>query len=98
MKCDGIVIFKSIDKRQGGTFKNSAGQDIDYDASYVVKFDEILGNSFNERKLKFPISNKVLFDKFSDIEPYTRVRIICDVVLSTNSCKLVPIDIDFDIE
>ena len=98
MKCNGIVIFKAIDKRNGGTFKNAQGQEIDYDASYVVKFDEIIGSNINERKLKFPASNKVLFDKFSEFEPYTKVNITCDVVISNSACKLVPIDVDSNIE
>ena len=98
MKCDGVVIFKAIDKRQGGTFKNAQGQEIDYDASYVIKFDELSGNGINERKLKFPASNKSLYEKFENFEPYTKVHITCDVVISNNACKLVPIDVDTDIE
>lgn len=98
MVCSGNVIFKAIDKRQGGTFKNAQGQEIDYDASYVIKFDELSGNSINERKLKFPASNKSLYEKFEKFEPYTKVHITCDVVISNNACKLVPIDVNTDIE
>lgn len=97
MKCEGNVIYKGIEKREGGTFKNAQGQEIDYNASYVIKFDEIVGNNINERKLKFPASNKALYDKFNDFEPYTKVRITCDVVISNNACKLVPIDVDTEI-
>lgn len=97
MKCDGVVIFKAIDKREGGKFKNAQGQEIDYGASFVVKFDEIVDNSINERKLKFPASNKALYDKFKDFEPYTKVKLFCDVVISNNACKLVPIDVNDDI-
>lgn len=98
MRCKGIVMYKGIEKRDGGTFKNDKGQDINYDSSYVVKFDEIVENKINERKLKFPSSNKVLFEKFSGLRPYTEVLIDCDVVLSANTCKLVPIDVTEDIE
>lgn len=98
MYCKGIIMFKGIEKRDGGTFKNAQGQDVNYDSSYVVKFDEIIENKINERKLKFPVSNKVLYDKFSKLEPYTQVEVICDVVLSQNACKLVPIDMNIDFE
>lgn len=97
MKCDGIVVFKAIDKRDGGKFKNAQGQEIDYDSSYVIKFDEVNGTKIDERKLKFPVSNKVLYEKFKNIEPYTKVKIFCDVVISNNACKLVPTDVDLNI-
>lgn len=93
MRCQGIVMFKGIEKRNGGTFKNDKGQDVNYDSSYVVKFDEITDSKIDERKLKFPESNKALYEKFKSFRPYTEVLINCDVVLSTNSCKLVPIDV-----
>lgn len=92
MYCKGIVMYKGIEKRDGGTFKNAQGQDVDYNSAYVVKFDEVVDNKINERKLKFPTSNKVLFDKFQNFEPYTQIQIVCDVVLMQNACRLVPID------
>lgn len=93
MRCNGVVMYKGIEERKGGTFKNSDGKDINYDSSYIVKFDEIVEGKINERKLKFPVSNKSLFDKFYALEPYTSVEITCDVVLMQNACKLVPIDV-----
>lgn len=96
MYCKGSLMYKGIEKRDGGTFKNDRGQDINYDSSYVVKVDEIVDNKINERKLKFPANNKILADKFSKIEPYTQVELICDVVLSANSCKIVPLDVNTD--
>ena len=98
MYCKGIVMYKGIEKREGGTFKNSQGQDINYDSAYVLKFDEIVNNKMDERKLKFPTSNKVLYDKFSQLRPYTEIEITCDVVLMNNACRLVPIDMNADIE
>jgi len=94
MDCKGIVMYKGIEKRDGGVFKNDKGQDVNYDSSYVVKFDEIVENKINERKLKFPVSNKVLYNKFESLRPYTQVEIICDVVLMQNACRLVPIDVN----
>lgn len=93
MVCQGEVIYKGIEKRDGGIFKNDKGQDISYGDSYVVKFDEIKDGMGNERKVKFPASNKVLFDKFKNIEPYTKVELYCDVVISNSVCKLVPLDV-----
>lgn len=98
MLCKGTLIFKSIDKREGGTFKNDKGQDINYDSSYIIKVDEVKGKDVNERKFKFPQTNKVLYDKFVDIEPYTKVDITFDVEINTKTCKLVPVDVTTEIE
>lgn len=98
MLCKGTLIFKSIDKREGGTFKNDKGQDINYDSSYIIKVDEVKGKDVNERKFKFPQTNKVLYDKFVDIESYTKVDITFDIIISTNTCKLVPVDVTTEIE
>ena len=94
MYCNGIVIYKGIEKREGGTFKNDKGQNVDYNSAYVVKFDEVIEGKINERKLKFPTSNKVLYDKFAKYEPYTKVVITCDVSLMQSACKLTPIDVN----
>lgn len=93
MYCKGNVMYKGIEKRDGGSFTNDKGQPVDYNSAYVVKFDEIVEGKINERKLKFPTSNKVLFDKFQNFDPYTQVEIVCDVVLMQNACRLVPIDV-----
>lgn len=98
MYCKGILIFKSIEKRSGGTFKNDKGQDVNYDASYVIKADEVKDKEVNERKFKFPESNKMLYEKFNELDPYTKTSITFDVVISANACKLVPIDVSADIE
>lgn len=98
MLCKGTLIFKSIEKREGGTFKNDKGQDINYDSSYIIKVDEVKGKEVNERKFKFPQTNKVLFENFSNIDAYTKVDITFDIVISTNTCKLVPVDVTTDIE
>lgn len=94
MYSKGIFMFKGIEKREGGTFKNSNGQEVNYDASYVIKVDEIYNGQINERKMKFPVSNKVLFDKFAQFEPYTKVSITCDVQMLQSGSKLIPIDVE----
>ena len=94
MRCKGIVMYKNIEERAGGTFKNDKGEDITFDKAYVVKFDETVDDKINERKLKFPFSNKSLHDKFKVLKPYTYVTLTCDVVLMASSCKLTPIDVE----
>lgn len=97
MNCKGIVVYKGIEKRDGGIFKGTDGREIKYDASYVVKFDENINGQINERKVKFPASNTYLYNKFVGIKAYTEVFLECDVVLSANNCKLVPINVETDI-
>lgn len=94
MKCEGNVIYKGIEKREGGTFKNAQGQDITYDSSYLIKIDEVINDKIDERKLKFPSTNVELFNKFKAIEPYTKVKLFCDVVISNTICKLIPTDVN----
>ena len=97
MNCKGIVVYKGIEKRDGGVFKGSDGREIKYDSSYVVKFDENINGIINERKVKFPASNTYLYNKFASIKAYTEVVLECDVVLSQNNCKLVPINVETEI-
>ena len=98
MNSKGIVIFKGIEKRDGGKFKDATGREIDYDSSYVIKFDENTNGSINERKLKFPYSNTYLANKFQALDAYTQVEIECDVVFHTNGVRLVPINVETDFE
>lgn len=88
MKCQGIVIFKSIEKREGGTFKDSLGNDLSYSAAYVVKFDENLDGKINERKAKFPDTNVSLYTKFKTLQPYTKIELVGDVIFQNSGCKL----------
>ena len=93
MRSKGVVMFKGIEERAGGTFKSN-GEDVKYDSAYVIKFDEIIDNKINERKLKFPTSNKILYDKFAELNPYTQVEIICDITILPNGySRLTPIDV-----
>lgn len=94
MRSSGVVMYKGIEERAGGSFKNDKGQTVDYDKCYVLKFDEIIDGKINERKLKFPFADKNLYDKFIVFEPYTMVDLFCDVVFMQNACKLVPINVE----
>ena len=92
MKCKYNVIFKGVEERQGGVFKNAQGQDIKYDSSYVVKFDENVDGVINERKVKFPSSNLALYSKFKSLEPYAKIEICFDVTIQNSGCKLTVAD------
>ena len=41
MKTKGKFIFKGVKHRDGGKFVNQQGQEISYNDSYQVKFDEV---------------------------------------------------------
>ncbi len=88
MKCQGEVIFKSIEKREGGTFKDSTGRDLTYPSAYVVKFDENIDGKITERKAKFADTNVGLYTKFKTLQPYTKIELIGNVVFQNSGCKL----------
>ena len=60
MKCQNSVVFKSVEEREGGSFTNERGQVINYDKSYLVRFDEEVDGNIQERKVKFKGSNASL--------------------------------------
>lgn len=94
MKCRGEFVFKSIEKREGGSFTNDKGQAVNYDMAYLLKVDEVSQNGINERKLKIDKNNTVLLNKLQNLKPYDKINLICDVVLYGANAKVIPIDID----
>lgn len=92
MKCEGNVVFKSIEKRAGGSFKNPKGELVDYEPAYVVKFDENVDGIISERKAKFADTNVALYTKFRTLEPYAKINLICNVVFQNSGCKLEILD------
>lgn len=86
-------VFKSVSKKDGGEFTNDKGQVVKYDSSYIIKIDDNVNGEIIERKLKFPLTNKVLFDKLSKLELYSKITLICDVQLFTGNAKVLPVDI-----
>lgn len=88
------AVFKSVTQRDGGEFTNDKGEVIKYDPAFVVKFDEETESGIIERRLKFPTTNKALEHKLKELEPYTKITLICDVQLYSSSAKVLPIDME----
>ena len=94
MRCKGEFVFKSVDKREGGSFTNDKGQAVNYDMAYVLKVDEISENGIFERKLKIDKANSVLLSKLKNLKPYDKMNLICDVVLYGSNARVIPVDLD----
>lgn len=92
MRCNGIFVFKSVTKREGGTFKNDKGENINYSDSFVLTVDEIT-DEIRERKFKFPCTNKKFYDELSKLDSYSKICLDFEVVIYNNSCKLIPVGI-----
>lgn len=92
MKCEGNVVFKSIGKREGGSFKDPKGELVKYEPAYIVKFDENVDGNISERKAKFEETNVALYTKFKTLEPYAKINLICNVVFQNSGCKLEILD------
>lgn len=92
MKCEGNVVFKSIQKREGGSFKAANGEMLNYDPAYVVRFDENVDGVISERKANFADTNVALYTKFKTLEPYAKINLIGNVVFQKSGCKLEILD------
>lgn len=92
MKCQNSVIFKSVEERAGGTFTNERGQSINYDKSYLVRFDEEVDGVISERKVKFKGNNAPLFTKFKGLKPYDKINLVFEVTIQNSGCKLEIVD------
>ena len=54
MKASGVFMYKGITQRDGGTFKNDKGEDVDYKSCMILTCDEIQEDGTGkERKFKF---------------------------------------------
>lgn len=93
MKCQGQFIFKSIKKKDGGSFVNQAGQEIKYNESFEVKFDEITAEGdCIERKTKLAIDELDLYSKISRLEQYKPCIFVFDVGFNSRGVTLKLID------
>lgn len=87
------AVFKGVSKRDGGEFTNDKGEKISYDPAYVLKFDEDVNGEILERRLKFPLTNKTLYNKLSPLESYSKITLVCDVQLFSGNAKVTPVDL-----
>lgn len=93
MKCIGDFVFKGIEERKGGEFKNSRGELIKYDSCYVLKVDEVTPSGIFERKLKIPKDNNSLLEKLRQKKPYDGITVQCDVAFYGGQAKVIPVDL-----
>lgn len=91
MKSTAKLIFKGIEKREGGEFTNEKGQKIKYDSSYVLKADEQTDNGIYERRFKIPSTNSVLVDLLKAKKPYEEIIVNFDIQMYGNNVRVVPI-------
>lgn len=94
MQSKGKFIYKSLLKREGGTFTNEKGQNVNYNEAYILKCDEFVDGQIYERKFRFPSTNTSLYNKFNNIQAYTPLLITFDVILGDNRVSLTPVDIE----
>ena len=94
MKCEGVFIFKGIKHQDGGKFVNQQGQEISYDDSYKVKFDEISeDNECTERTVKVTKTQTALIEKLKKIDIYKKVIFIFEVGFNSRGITLKLIDV-----
>lgn len=87
------MIYKSIEKKDGGEFVNDKGQKISYDESYTLKVDEQTENGIYERRFKIPKTNVSLVDTLKTLKPYDEITIKFDIQMFGNNVRIVPIGI-----
>lgn len=93
MKARGEFYFKGIEKKEAGEFTNVKGELVKYGTRTILKVDELVDGSVNERKLRIDTNNTFLIDKLKKLKLYEIITLECDVVLYQNSAKVVPIGI-----
>lgn len=92
MKGSGIIIFKSIENRDGGKFVNDRGQEIKYQSCYILKADEIVNGKIYDLRFKILEENKTLINNLKTLESYTKIDIKFDVDCSGSFVRIVPTD------
>lgn len=77
MDCRGIFIFKSIKKKDGGSFTLPSGQVVNYKERMEVTFDEILEDGMpKERTTKVDMDKTELIKKLEKIKMYERIVMV----------------------
>ena len=95
MIATGNFTFKSFKKRDEGSFVTQDGELINFNAAYILKFDEVTetGEVF-ERQTKVDLDNVALIGKLSQIKIYQQVTLKFKAeFLRDRTAKLKLIDI-----
>lgn len=93
MKSTAKLIFKGIEKKDGGEFTNDKGQKIKYDGSYVLKADEQTENGIYERRFKIPLTNVSLIENLKAKKAYDEITLNFDIQIYGNNVRVVPVDL-----
>lgn len=94
MNCQGTFVYRGISHVDAGTFVSSDGKAIAYKGSYKIKVDETTDKGVMERIFKIPDDNTNLIQKFLLLEPYTKVDILFEILISSSNIKLQPQEVD----
>lgn len=94
MQCKDVFVFKSIEKRGAGSFKNEAGEEISYPETYLIKVDENHDGKIDERKFKFSAQNEILAAQFKEIAPYEKIEITFDVLVYQSGARIQPVGVE----
>ena len=100
MRATGNFTFKSFKKRDEGSFMTQDGELINFNAAYILKFDEVTetGEVF-ERQTKVDLDNVHLISKLSKIKIYQPITLKFKAeFLRDRTAKLKLIDIVESIE
>lgn len=85
MKCQGDFVFKTLTHRDGGTFKNTDGNEVKYPSAYILKVDETMPNGdINEHKFKISENNTMLLNILKSFKAYQEITLEFEVTLYTN--------------
>ena len=86
-------IYKGVEKREGGEFINDKGQSIKYDASYVLKVDELTPEGIYEMKVKIDKNNTALVDKIKAKNFYDKIKLECEIKFSGSQARVIPVSL-----
>lgn len=95
MIATGNFTFKSFKKRDEGSFVTSDGELINFNAVYILKFDEITdAGEVYERQTKVELDNMYLISKLSQIKMYQQISLKFKAeFLKDRTAKLKLIDV-----
>ena len=66
MKATGKFVYKSLEKRGSGEFKNDKGEVVKYGDDYILKVDEKHDGKIDQRKFKVDKNNLSLINQLKD--------------------------------